>query len=86
MAITHDKSGTMATGAHTRVFQLIAVKHALMLEKIGMRHSKVGSIRKMWALELGLPTNAKIDDVIAAVEKRLREVVAAADAKEAAKV
>lgn len=84
MAITHGTGGTMFTGDHTRVYQLIAVKSALKLEKLGMRHSKLGSIRKPWALKLGLKANAKIDDVIAAVEKRLEEVSKAADSQEAA--
>ena len=67
-------SGTMCVGAGVTVFQLLAVKGAIKLEKLGMKHSSGKSIRKMWALQLGLKANAKHDEVIAAIEKKLEEV------------
>lgn len=59
-------------------FQLAAVKSALKLEKVGLK-SRGGSIRKGWAIKLGMKQNAKIDDVIAKVQELLDE--AATDPK-----
>lgn len=70
-----DGSGPMG------LFQMHAVRSALRLEKLGMRHSKVGSIRKGWAIKLGLKPNAKIDEVIEAVDKRIEEIKATGDFK-----
>lgn len=50
--------------------QLIAVRGALKLEKLGMK-SRGGSIRKGWAERLGLKSNAKHDEVIAEINRRL---------------
>lgn len=49
------------------VYQLLAVKHAIKLEAIGMKHSR-GSVRKHWAVELGLKPNAKHADVVARID------------------
>lgn len=65
--------GTICTGAGVTVFQLLAAKSAIKLEKIGLKHSR-GSVRKAWALHLGLKPRASHDDVIAAIEKKLEEV------------
>lgn len=68
-------SGTMCTGAGVEVFQLLAAKSAIKLESLGMKHSR-GSVRKSWAIHLGLKQNAKHAEVIAAIEKKLEEVKA----------
>lgn len=39
---------------------------AIKLEKLGMKHSR-GSVRKHWAVKLGLKPTAKADAVIAAI-------------------
>ena len=70
-----SNEGFMVTGEEgANLFQLHAVRGALKLEKLGMRHSKVGSIRKGWALRLGLKANAKYDEVIAAINQRIKEI------------
>lgn len=64
--------GIVASGpVGTRIFQLLAVKSALNLEKIGLRHSR-GSVRKAWALHYGLKPSAKCDVVIAKIEAELK--------------
>ena len=63
------------------LFQLMAVKGALRLEKLGMSHSRLGKIRKPWALKLGLKANASYDEVIATIDKRLEEIKAHGDYK-----
>lgn len=68
-----SEKGTMCVGAGVEVFQLLAAKSAIGLEKLGMKHSR-GSVRKSWAIHLGLKQNAKHDVVIAAIEKKLEEV------------
>lgn len=50
--------------------QLIAVRGALRLEARGMK-SRGGSIRKGWAVRLGLKPTAKHDEVIAEINRRL---------------
>lgn len=60
------------------LFQLITVKSALKLEKLGMKHSR-GSVRKMWALHFGLKASAKIDEVIARVEQEIETIKAKGD-------
>jgi hypothetical protein len=58
----------------TRIYQLIAAKHAIKLEKLGMKHSSGKSVRKHYALLLGLKPNAKHNDVILAIEARILEL------------
>lgn len=60
----------MNTNAKTNIvpmFNLIQMKSAVRLEKVGLKHSSGRSVRKRAALLLGLPTNAKHDDVINAI-------------------
>lgn len=67
---TSHGSTIICTGDGIAVFQLLAVRGALKLEKLGMK-SRGGSIRKGWALRLGLKANAKHDEVIAEINRRL---------------
>lgn len=67
-------SGTICTGNGVTVFQLLAVKGALRLESIGLKHSSGRSLRKFWALQMGLKANAKVEQVLEAIEKKLAEV------------
>lgn len=60
-----DGSGPMG------LFQMHAVRGALRLEKLGMKHSKLGKIRKPWAIKLGLKPNASYDEVIAKIDERI---------------
>lgn len=59
------------TPAGIQMFQLLAVRGALRLEKLGMKHSR-GSVRKMWAVHLGMKPTTKIDIVIAKVEEMIQ--------------
>lgn len=65
-----DGSGPMG------LFQMMAVRSALRLEKLGMSHSKLGKIRKPWAIKMGLKPNAKIDEVIAKIDERIKWIEA----------
>jgi hypothetical protein len=68
-------SGVIATGpVGTKIFQLLAVKGALRLESLGMKHSKIRSLRKVWALEMGLKANAKYPEILAKIEEKLTEL------------
>ena len=55
------------------LFQMLVVKGALRSEKLGMKR-RGGSIRKGWALRMGLKANASYDEVIAAIDARLAEI------------
>lgn len=71
MAITQTAGGAITvTGDDIAIFQLLAVKGALKLEKAGLK-SRGGSIRKGWALRLGLKPTAKHDEVIAEINRRV---------------
>lgn len=64
-------NATVITGARNiRCAQLVAVKHALRLEKLGMKHSR-GSVAAMWRKHYGMPRRCSIDMVIEAVEQEL---------------
>ena len=65
-----DGSGPMG------LFQMMAVRSALRLEKLGMSHSKLGKIRKPWAIKMGLKPNVKIDEVIAKIDERIEWIKA----------
>ncbi len=51
--------------------RLAALKGAVRLESIGLRHSKIRSVRKMAALEMGLKASAKCPEVLAAIEAKM---------------
>ena len=52
-------------------FRLVQLRGALKLERLGMKHSRMGNIRAKVAVSLGMPKNSKIDEVIA----RLTEMI-----------
>ena len=52
-------------------FQLCQLRGCLKMEKMGMRHSKMGKMRKPVAVMMGLKPNAKIEEVIAAVQAKI---------------
>ncbi len=51
--------------------RLAALKGAVRLESIGLRHSKIRSVRKMAALEMGLKASAKCPEILAAIEAKM---------------
>lgn len=55
----------------TRLFSLIAAKHAILLEAKGMRHSRLGKngCRRAWAKHFGLSTRAKPEVIIARIQE-----------------
>jgi hypothetical protein len=64
-------SATLPTGVEVSVFTLLQWKHAIKLERIGLRHSSGRSVRKHAAVHLGLRPMAKSDVVLAAIEELL---------------
>ena len=60
------------------IFQLKASMSAIRLEMKGMKHSR-GSVRKHWALSLGLPARTKGQDVLDAMQVMVDEIVAKGD-------
>lgn len=71
--IMSNNNGHIAEGAEAvSMFQLIAVKSAIKLEMLGMTHSG-GSVRKRWAIHLGLKPTTKGDAVIAVIQAKIDE-------------
>ena len=55
-----------------RLVQLISVKHAIKLEKLGMRHSRFRcGVRGLWAKHYGMPPRSKADAVLARVQAEI---------------
>ena len=56
----------------TRLFQLVAVKHAILLEAKGLRHSKFRcGVRGLWAKHYGMPPRSKAIAVIARIQEEI---------------
>lgn len=76
--------GTIVTGKDGSgpmgIVQMLAVKGALRMEKIGMGRSR-GKIRKGWAIRFGLKPNASYDEIIAKIDERLAEIEQKGDYK-----
>lgn len=64
----------LSTPIQIKHYRLLALKSALKMESIGLRHSRLGSLRKPTAIEMGLKPNAKIPEVIAALEVKIKEL------------
>ncbi len=62
---------TITTPEGIAYARLAALKGAVRLESVGLRHSKIRSVRKMVALELGLKASAKCPEVLAAIEAKM---------------
>lgn len=62
---------TITTPEGITYARLAALKGAVRLESVGLRHSKIRSVRKMAALELGLKASAKCPEVLAAIEAKM---------------
>ncbi len=56
--------------------QMAAAKGAITLEGKGMKHSSGKSMRKVWALNLGLKPTTKGEEVIAELQRRMDAIVA----------
>lgn len=59
------------------IFRLACIKGMLKLEKLGMRHSRLGKIRKPVAIQMGLKPTSDYDTVIKAVQDQLDQLKAA---------
>lgn len=66
--------GFVATGEAIPYVQLAAVKGALKLESLGMK-MRGGSLRKRWAVHLGLKPSTKYPELIAHIEKLMRDML-----------
>ena len=55
--------------------RLAALRGAVKLESLGLRHSRIRSVRKLAAIEMGLKPTAKAADVIAALKTRMDELL-----------
>lgn len=55
--------------------RLASAKAAIKLEEYGMRHSRLGSLRKRWALHLGLKPNAKHQEVVDEIQKQINHLM-----------
>jgi len=54
--------------------RLASAKAAIKLEAAGMRHSRLGSLRRRWAVHLGLSPNAKHETVIKLLEEKIQKI------------
>lgn len=75
----NDNRSTLANAVYGdrprfNLFQLLAARGAIKLESLGMKHSSGRSVRKHWAVAMGLKSNAKHADVLAAIQTRLDEM------------
>ena len=68
---------TVETAQGIDLFRLCTIRGALKLEKLGMKHSRLGKIRKRVAIQMGLKPNADYDTVIKAVQDRIDQLKAA---------
>lgn len=67
-------TATVLTGKGIKFAQLAAAKAAIKLEKLGLRHSRIGSVRRLWAIHMGLRPTARHDQVIEQIEREMREI------------
>jgi hypothetical protein len=74
--ITVNSAIMIDTPAGISYARLAALKGAVRLESVGLRHSKIRSVRKMAALEMGLKASAKCPEVIAALQAKMDEMLA----------
>lgn len=79
MAKEQEGPTVINTPQGIRIYQLLAVKSAIKLEKLGMRHSCGRSVRKMWAVQMGLKPTAKADEVITAIQAEIDRIHTAPD-------
>ena len=63
------------TPAKIRLFQLIAVKHAILLEAKGLRHSRIrGGVRGLWAKHYGLAAKTPAVVVLDHIKREMEEI------------
>jgi hypothetical protein len=74
MTVRNTPGGTLITGDHIPIARLIALKGAVKLEGLGMRHSSGKSMRKHAARLLGISPHSSTDDVVGALVKRIAEL------------
>jgi hypothetical protein len=71
-----DESIILDTPEGIAFFRLCALKGAVKLESIGMRHSSGRSMRKILATELGLPPRTDYATVLARAEEKIEAAIA----------
>ena len=63
------------TPATIRLFQLIAAKHAILLEAKGLRHSRIrGGVRGLWAKHYGLAAKTRAVVVLDHIKREMEEI------------
>lgn len=68
-------NGIICTGVGIQLFRLNAAKRAIMVEeKTGLKHSKLGSVRVVWAKHYGMKPRSKADAVIARIEEEIKQI------------
>jgi hypothetical protein len=67
-------TATVLTGDGIKFAQLAAAKGAIKLERLGLKHSSGRSMRRAWALHLGLKHNTPHGAVIEELERRMRAI------------
>lgn len=79
MSVDTDNATVVLTGVGIEIFRLAAARGAIKLEGRGLRFKGGRSLRKGWAVKMGLPANAKrelVIDVMTAEIERLKADVA----------
>jgi hypothetical protein len=71
-----DKAIILDTPHGITYFQLAAMKGAVKLEALGMKHSSGRSVRKHACQILGLKPSTKAAEVVKALEAKLAEMLA----------
>jgi hypothetical protein len=71
---------TVLTGSGITYFQLAALKGAVKLEAVGLRHSSGRSMSAQAKRICGLKRNATVDQVVAALQVKMNEILAAKEA------
>lgn len=65
-----EVSALVVDSSQVPIAAMIAAKHAIALEQLGMKHSRI-CVRKRWAITLGLGEHAKHQDVIQELNRRI---------------
>jgi hypothetical protein len=66
----------LETPDQIRAAQLLSARGAIKLEKLGMRHSRLGQngLKRLWAKHYGLSPRAKHDEVLAKINEELNSL------------
>lgn len=58
-----------------KLVQLISAKHAIKLEKLGMRHSRIRcGVRGLWAKHYKMPPRSSHDEVLTRIQEEITQL------------